>query len=384
MKRIRVRLEERSYDILIGRALLQKIGSILKRVSTGRKVCVISNERVAKKLGFLKKIEKSLRASGFSVVYHELPYGDERDKSFEVLAGIWKKMTAAGLDRNSIVIALGGGVVGDIAGFAASTFMRGIRLVQIPTTLLAQVDSAIGGKTGIDFQGIKNMVGTFYQPSLVLSDLELLSSLSVSDFENSFSEIVKYGVIRDPKLFKLLERDGDLFLSNVQKGKCMASDYAFLETVVYRSALIKAKVVERDEKETKGERIILNYGHTFAHVLESASHYRISHGEAVGLGMILAGSLALKLKLVSETFCKKQFHLISRICPANSLKAHEKHLRLSWEKFKHLFLRDKKSIAGKVRFILPASIGKVKVIYLENKHWELVRKSFAELGLSFN
>ena len=199
MKTIRLKLEERSYSILIGRNLISSLGRLLKPLKLGSKILVVSNRRVASL--FLARVRISLARGGYEVVApHLLPYGDERDKSEKVLSGIWNHMVKTRLDRTSTVVALGGGVVGDVAGFAASTYMRGISLVQVPTTLLAQVDSAIGGKTAIDLPAAKNIVGTFYQPRLVITDLETLKTMGLTrsglrELRNSFAEIIKYGAI---------------------------------------------------------------------------------------------------------------------------------------------------------------------------------------------
>ena len=282
-----------------------------------------------------------------------LKHGNERDKSAPELTKLWIAMAKAGLDRTSAVVALGGGVVGDAAGFAAATYMRGISLIQVPTTLLAQVDSSIGGKTAIDLPEGKNLVGAFYQPRLVISDINTLKTLPFKEFRNSFAEVVKYGVIRDAGLFNLLEAKTNWFFLSLKRGIFNAPQRAFLEAVVSRSAAVKAKVIERDEFERKGERMILNYGHTFGHALEANSRYRMPHGEAVAIGMTLAARLASKLKLFKKKDELRQAMLLRSA--GLPIKARfQAHRILTFMK------RDKKARAGRIRLILPKAIGRVE------------------------
>lgn len=381
MKKVKVHLKESSYEVLIGRNLLKRTGLFLRRLRVGSRVMVVANRDIVAQTPFLKIVRKSLLDSGFRYSFHELKHGTERDKSEAGLSELWKSMTRAELDRKSTLIALGGGVTGDLAAFAASTYMRGINLVQIPTTLLAQVDSAIGGKTAIDLAGAKNVVGTFYQPRLVISDIDTLGRLPLSVFKGSFSEVVKYGVIRDPVLFKMLEEYGKIFLTHVKKKTLSHLDFQFLEQVVYRCVKIKASVVQHDEKEKTGERMILNYGHTFAHVLEAASGYKMTHGEAVGLGMMLAACFARDAGLTGEEFVKRQSALIRDLCPSASLGPHVRRYRLTWEKMRPLFAHDKKAFQGKVRFVLPMKIGQVKIVSVRKSDWPLIRTVFRMLGL---
>ncbi len=381
MKKINVSLGKRSYPILIGRGLASEIGKYLKRLRAGKKVFIVTHQQVAVKSGLLRQVHKSLHRAGFETSNYILPYGSEHDKSEQGLELLWKAMLHQDLDRSSTALALGGGVVGDVAGFAASTYMRGINLVHMPTTLLAQVDSAIGGKTAIDLTGGKNIVGTFYQPKLVVSDLNALKSLPPAAFRDSFAEVIKYGIIRDPKLFSLLENKGLLLLTHAKEGALTTEDFSLLENIVFRCAKIKASIVIKDEFETKGLRVILNYGHTFAHALEGVSGYRISHGEAVGLGMVLAGILAQKLKLVDTDFVARQQKLIQEMGLSTSLKPYAKRFRLSWLKVRSFFRHDKKTVGGIVRFVLPTRLGQVKVVGIEGEKWYHVRDSFLALGV---
>ena len=353
MKKITVHLGSRSYAILIGRNLIPSLGRFLKPLRLGSKILIVSNQKIARL--FLKPVSVSLKHAGFQVSTYLLPYGSERDKSAKELFGLWNRMAEVALDRTSSVLALGGGVIGDTAGFAASTYMRGISLIQVPTTLLAQVDSAIGGKTAIDLPLAKNMAGTFHQPRIVICDVSVLKTLALKEFQNSFAEVLKYGVIRDSKLFELLEKKVDSFFSSLKKKTFWPRQYEFLETVVWRSALVKAKVVERDERETKGERMILNYGHTFGHALEAASKFQMPHGEAIGIGMVLAARLAAKRGIFTRQSELRQMNLIRRIgLPIRS--------RFSASQILPLMKRDKKASAGKLKLVLPLRIGKVEVM----------------------
>ncbi|MBI3999955.1 MAG: 3-dehydroquinate synthase [Candidatus Omnitrophica bacterium] len=369
MKKITVHLGNRSYPILIGKGLLAKVGSLLKPLKLGSKILIVSNDRVADRFLGDRKFTKSLRGSGFEVFQHNLKYGYEPDKFAGELNKLWEHMSRIPLDRTSTVLALGGGVVGDVAGFATSTYMRGISLVQIPTTLLAQVDSAIGGKTAINLKSGKNIVGSFYQPRVVISDVYALKTLVNSDygqleFRNSFAEVIKYGVIQDSKLFDLLEEKGRWFIKAVEQKSLGFKELKFLEEVVWRSAVVKAKVVEQDERETKGRRMILNYGHTFAHALEGVSKFKIPHGEAVACGMILAGELALRMGIFSIQAQARQISLINRL----SYPARYSFLS---SKVLSFMKRDKKVHDGKLRFVLPIRIGEVRIF--ENVSENLVQ-----------
>ena len=349
MKKIRVNLGERSYTILIGKNILSSLGRFLKAFDFGKKVIVVSRKPITSH--FYGTVRNSLARAGFGVSLYKVPYSDDRNKALPVLSELWGEMINRNLDRDGGIVALGGGTIGDLTGFAASTYKRGVPLVQVPTTLLAQVDSSIGGKTAINLPLAKNIVGTFYQPRMVVSDVETLATLSVKEFRHSFAEVIKYGVIKDPELFALLERKGAWFIKAKTFRKPQLS---FLETIIWRSARIKADVVERDEYETKDERIILNYGHTFAHALEAASKFRIQHGEAVARGMILAGDLACRMGIFSEKDQQRQINLIHTISVP-------KKYRFTSEQLLPFMRRDKKVRNGKLRFVLPVKIGRVKV-----------------------
>lgn len=361
MKKITLNHSKGRYDILIGCGLIKMLPELLKPLALGTKILVVTDRPVSKL--YLKPVLKTFRNSGHDVTAFVLPYGDERNKSQRILEAIWKKMAEAGLERGSAIVALGGGVVGDVAAFAASTYMRGISLVQIPTTLLAQVDSAIGGKTAIDLESVKNVVGTFYQPRIVISDVDILKTLPQRELKNAFSEIVKYGVIRDPEIFKILERNLDWFFASFGQKKKRTEIFGFLEDLVWRCARIKAAVVSRDEFETRGERMILNYGHTFGHAFEGASGNRMTHGESVALGMVLAGELAVRLKIFSREDQNRQVALLKHI----GLPVCYDRKKFSAAALVSYMKRDKKVKAGQFRLVLPRAIGRVEVTHVPEK-----------------
>lgn len=380
MKKITVRLGERSYSILIGQNLLSSIGSLLKPLKLGSKLLIVSNKKIVEhdiKSEF-EKLKASLKRAGYEVVAPYLfRHSDERAKSQGTLFDLWKHMARHRLERSSTVLAFGGGVVGDVSGLAASTYMRGVSVVQVPTTLLAQVDAGIGGKTGIDLPSVKNIVGTFYQPRMVVADVETLRKLTIfraREIRNGFAEIIKYGMIQDVKLFELLERAIERFFSSVKKKSFGTEQFSFLEAVVWRSAKVKAKIVEEDERETKGVRLVLNYGHTFAHAFEAASNYELPHGEAVGLGMALAARLARRRGMIGAGVEKRQNDLID----SAGLPTRLDGLHLSPGRVIRHMLLDKKKKDGKLRFVLPLAVGRVKVV--EGVSLSEVKKVLSDLG----
>jgi 3-dehydroquinate synthase len=257
-------------------------------------------------------------------------------------------MLDEGADRQSVVIAVGGGVVGDLAGFVAATFARGLAFFQVPTTLLAQVDSSVGGKTGINLPGAKNMVGAFWQPAGVLIDVQTLATLPDREFRAGLAEVVKYGVILDSEFFAYLEQHAD---------EINRRDQTALMHIVARSCRLKADVVEADERETTGLRSVLNYGHTFCHALEAATGYEtLLHGEAVAIGMHCAARLAERLGRVDETFVARQHALLT----AFGLPVAVPDVEAS--ELVRFMRRDKKAVAGHLRFVLPTRIGHVELV----------------------
>ncbi|MBN2453087.1 MAG: 3-dehydroquinate synthase [Candidatus Omnitrophica bacterium] len=346
MKKIKVFLGKRSYDILIGKGLIGRCGPLLKNLGLGHDALIITNKRLSGLYG--KRLSTTLRKSGFSPRF-ELVRDSEKAKSFAALEKLLSRISRYDINKKPFIIALGGGVVGDLAGFAASIYKRGIPYVQLPTTLLAQVDSSIGGKTAVDLPVAKNMAGSFYQPRIVISDTETLKTLSPRQIRNGLAEVVKYGVIKDPGLFSFIE-------SNYRR--IINCDMEAMEHIIYRSARIKADVASKDEFDRKGIRAILNYGHTIGHAIETAAEYsgRYNHGEAVALGMLIAGRIAVRLRILKKAAALKIEGLIRKIGLPVSVKAVEP------SKIYDSHLHDKKFVRGRNRFVLASDIGSVKIV----------------------
>ena len=362
MKTIRVQSERGNYSILVGKGLLGRVGKFIKPHKPG-KVMIVTQKPVAK--FHLKSVMSSLRSHKIPFHIHTLLNG-EGAKSQKELFRLYRQLLKNGFERTDLLIGLGGGVVGDLTGFAAATYLRGVPYVNIATTLLAQVDSAIGGKTAINLIEGKNLVGTFNPPKLVISDAKTLTTLSPREFRASLGEVVKYGVISDERLFRFLEKQWDAIL----KRKPSA-----LERIVTDSARIKAGVVSRDEHETRGERMILNFGHTFGHAFEKVLKFRKwRHGEAVATGMVAACRLAVQLKLFSIADENRVWNLLRKFrlpVTLSGLYLRSEVLLLAMES-------DKKKKGGKVRFVLPRKIG--KVIIRGDIPRARVRKSLKEIG----
>ncbi len=301
MKTVRVDLGKRSYDILIQSGLLAQVGQQLERLAASSRLFLVSNPVVYSLFG--EKLLEQLRGQGFHVTEILLPDG-ERSKTLDTVERAYTDLSSHGADRQSAVMALGGGVTGDIAGFVAATYMRGIPYLQIPTTLLAQVDSSVGGKTGVNHRAGKNMIGAFYQPTLVCIDPETLLTLPEREFRSGLFEVIKYGLIFDAEFFAFLE----LELENIQRRVPEV-----LEKVVARCCEIKSEITARDEKELDLRRI-LNLGHTFGHGLEAASEFQgFTHGEAVAYGMMAASHLSQHLGLLDAGSCHRIIEAILRI-----------------------------------------------------------------------
>jgi len=323
--------------------MLDETGASIPRAS---KTAIVSDSTVGPL--YASRVENSLKKAGFETAVITIPAGEDY-KNRETLESVYDGMFAARLDRSSMVVALGGGVVGDVAGFAAATFMRGIRCVQVPTTLLADVDSSVGGKTGINHPRGKNMIGAFHQPSAVLIDPATLRTLPPREISAGMAEVIKYGVIRDAGLFEYLEESWE---------SVGALEPEAVSGVIARCCRIKADVVAKDERES-GLRAILNYGHTFAHALESHTGYsRYRHGEAVAVGMDFAARLAIRMKLVDESFVERQANLLARFgLPTRHDPASGGEL--DTVKILELLHSDKKAAGGRLRFVLPKSLGSV-------------------------
>lgn len=345
MKKIKVNLGKRSYQILIGAGVLSNLKNALKELKLGKVAVVVTNPTINRLYGSLLK--DALKNSGLEVNFVEVPDSEESKSANECISLIEK---FANLDKGKgiFVIAFGGGVVGDLAGFAASVYRRGIPYIQLPTTLLAQVDSSIGGKVAIDLPCGKNLIGSFYQPRLVLSDLCFLSSLSQTHIRSALAEIIKYAVISDNAFFQFLENNLEGILKLSQEK---------LQYIAQVCSQIKAEIIEQDETDTKGKRIILNFGHTTGHALEAASAYSSDypHGHAVALGMLVACEIAKQLKIVSTEVAER----IEKLIKKTELPTKISGLKL--EDILKAQAHDKKFSGGKNRFVLPCSIGKVVV-----------------------
>jgi len=345
-RRLRVELSERSYDILIGQDLCRDFENLFASVlNESQHALIIADQNVAP-LG--KIIREQLDRAGRRTSQIDIPSG-EKSKSLECLQSVWQQMLDERTDRGSAIIAIGGGVVGDLAGFAAATFARGLPLVQVPTTLLSQVDSSVGGKTGINLPEAKNIVGAFWQPRLVVIDTQTLASLAYREFVSGLAEVVKYGVILLPELFEFLEQNATAILRR---------DPLVIAYIVEQSCRAKAQVVQQDERETSGLRAILNYGHTFAHAIEATAGYgRWLHGEAVSIGMNSAAHLAQILGRIDSQWVARQANLLRQLDLPVALTQLDSELL--WQAMQH----DKKVVHSKLRFVLPrGSLGKVELV----------------------
>ena len=343
---VRVGLAERSYDIQIGSDNLSSIGSLVAGLDDVSHAILITDSNVRELYGETTK--KSLANADLQVDIITVPAG-EASKSTAVTEELWKQLLSLGADRKTVIVALGGGVVGDLAGFVAASYGRGIRFVQIPTTLLATVDSSVGGKVGINLPGAKNMVGAFWQPQAVQIDVNVLQSLPARDYHAGLAEVVKYGVIQDEDFFNRLENNVGLILDR---------DPEFMRDVIARCCELKAHVVENDERETTGLRAILNYGHTFCHAIEACTGYgTYMHGEAVSIGMLCASRLAESLGRITENDTARQRELLLQLnLPIDLPQDIER------EPLVDAMKRDKKTEHGKIRFILPTRIGHVELV----------------------
>jgi 3-dehydroquinate synthase len=333
-----VALAERTYPIHIGAGLLDQTALLLAHLKHKR-VAIVSNTTVAPL--YLERVAQPLREAGVDVVEIILPDG-EQYKNSEILNTIYDALIQARCERTTTLIALGGGVIGDLTGYAAATYLRGVPFIQIPTTLLSQVDSSVGGKTGINHPQGKNMIGAFYQPQLVLIDTETLKTLPQRELSAGIAEVIKYGLIRDADFFDWLE---------INMEKLMALDEATVSEAVYRSCQNKAEVVAADEREA-GERALLNLGHTFGHAIENAMGYGVwLHGEAVAAGTLMAADLSLRmgwLKLEDVQRIKAIFH-------AAELK--QQPPALGVDQYLDLMGLDKKVQDGQIRLVLQQAIG---------------------------
>ena len=348
---VTVDLDGSGYKILIGSGFLDDIGKIIKNHFLGRQVIIISDKNVAEL--YLEKTAEILKASSIQTSSIVVPAG-EQAKSFSTFQFVAEKILQQGVERNSIVLAFGGGVIGDLAGFVASVILRGIRVIQIPTTLLAQVDSSVGGKTGINVSSGKNLVGTFYQPSMVLADTNTLKTLSQREFRAGYAELVKYGLINNAEFFSWLEKNHQEIFS------CQT------ETIqaISQACQAKRRFVQDDQFE-KGKRALLNLGHTFAHALEGAVSYdtkRLIHGEAVAIGMILAFGFSVQMNLAPiEDYNRVLNHLKNVGLPVSI--AEIEGAKVSVDILMDYMARDKKVSNNTLTFILTRGIGQAFIAH---------------------
>ncbi|AFY66581.1 3-dehydroquinate synthase [Geitlerinema sp. PCC 7407] len=350
---ITVPLPQRAYNIVIAPGGLDYLGAWMTGeaeaaapLKLGKKVLLVSNPVVFGHYG--QRAIASLEQAGFEVAHHLVPDG-EQHKTLETLQTIYDAALAHRLERSSCLVALGGGVIGDMTGFAAATWMRGLAVVQVPTTLLAMVDASIGGKTGVNHPQGKNLIGAFHQPSLVLIDPQVLRSLPVREFRAAMAEVIKYGVIWDQGLFEALEA-----CDRLDAIEHLSDD--LLQMILTHSAQAKADVVAQDEREGN-LRAILNYGHTVGHAVESLTGYtQVNHGEAVAIGMVAAGEVAVRLGWWSQDACDRQQRLIEKAGLPTRLPA-----ELDLDAVLESLTADKKVKAGKVRFALPQGLGKAEI-----------------------
>lgn len=341
MRTFRVELGRNSHPVHVGSGILDRAGELARDsgLKPGR-AALITDSNVAKIYG--ARVAASLTAAGFDAITVEVPAG-ETSKSLEMLAALYDRMTEAELDRQSVVFALGGGVIGDLAAFAAATYLRGIAVVQIPTTVVAQVDSALGGKSGVNHRRAKNLIGAFYQPRMILADVESLKTLPEREFREGLAEVIKYGAIMDARMVTDLERDLDLILQR---------DRDVLERTVERSLRHKAYVVENDERES-GLRKILNFGHTIGHAIEASSGYGSHlHGEAVAIGMVSACGISQKVAQLAEQDTRRIVELIRRAGLPVAMDS-----RWRSDDFIQALRLDKKRLEQQVEFIVIDRIG---------------------------
>ena len=353
MRKVKVSLGPRSYTVYIAKNALNSLKHVLNKHPINTPIFVITNKQIASLHG--ASLKKAIGSQRKKVLFYEVP-NSEKAKSFSVYIKTVKNLARFARKTKPLVIAFGGGVVGDLAGFVASAYRRGVPYIQVPTTLLSQVDSAIGGKVAIDIKEAKNIVGDFYQPKAVICDLNLLKSLPKNTIKEGLSEIIKYGVIKDKALFEFLEK-------NLKK--VLSLHGPSIEYVISRCCQIKASVVSKDEFDAKDVRAILNFGHTIGHAIEAASSYKsTSHGKAVALGMIMASIIARELGVLKEGDYKRIHNLVKKISST-------KKIRLNSKKIFNALSYDKKFTRGVNKFILPIRIGCVKIV--ENISKKLIR-----------
>jgi 3-dehydroquinate synthase len=338
---VRVELAERSYDIVVTSGALRDMGAFARQRTQGTRAFVVTDENVAP---HAESVTQSLRQAQFECATAALPSGEAR-KALPVAGSLYDQLLRHGADRKTLVVAVGGGVIGDLAGFVAATYARGLPLLMVPTTLLAMVDSSVGGKVAVNHPQVKNLIGTFHQPIGVWIDVDTLRTLPEREFRSGLAEVVKYGIILDPELFAYLEAHAPAILERQP---------AVIQHIVTRCCRLKADVVEKDERDETGERAILNYGHTFAHAFETVAGYGAwLHGEAVGAGMMCACRLAQRRGLVGADLTERQRNLLERFGLPTAPE------RWPVEQLLQAMRSDKKALAGRLRLVLPVRLGAV-------------------------
>ncbi len=349
MRSIQVGLEGRGYQVHVGHGILERLGVQCRDLDLGRQVAVVTDRTVAPH--YLERVQASLQAAGYRT-FPAVIFGGDPAKNLQTAEQVFARLIEAGMDRQDWVLALGGGVVGDLAGFVAATFLRGIAWVQVPTTVVAQVDASIGGKTAVNHALGKNLIGAFHQPRLVCIDTEVLRTLPRPERVAGLAEVVKHALIRDEELFAFLE-------ARLEEVVELQLEPDLLDWLIGRNVEIKARVVEADEREG-GLRAILNYGHTIGHALEAATGYtRYRHGEGVILGMIGAGQIARQRGFWSEDEQRRQDALLERLGIPGGAR------EVPAEQILERARADKKRAAGQFRFVLLRGVGQAEVLEVE-------------------
>jgi 3-dehydroquinate synthase len=360
MKILKLKLKDRSYNIITGRNIMTGLASYIAELNIGKDAYIITNSTVNRNYG--KLLSKALKKHKFNVRF-KLVKDTEASKSIETASLIIKDIANFDKQKRIFIIAFGGGVIGDLAGFIASIYKRGIPYVHVPTTLLAQVDSSIGGKTAVDLREGKNLLGAFYQPRLVFSDTALLKTLSVRQIRSGLAEVIKYGIIKDPRLFGYLEKNIKAMLARKQSA---------LEFIVERCSHIKALIVQEDEREEKKIRTILNFGHTIGHAIEAAGNYAgYNHGEAIALGMMAASRISQKINLINSATLQRIENLIGETGLPTSIK------NVSFGNIIKSHYRDKKFIGSRNRFVLIKGIGKTVIV--DNIPLNIIKEALKKL-----
>ncbi len=352
MKSIKVKLKQNSYEIIFDSFSSDSFDEKLSQLVENREILTVSEKSIQK----LYPLAVYRYGKFFALA------GGEDHKTMAEIERLSEFAAAEKFDRKSLFVAIGGGIVGDMTGFASAIFMRGVDFVQVPTTLLAMVDSSVGGKTGVNIGGMKNLVGAFKQPKMVLIDVKFLKTLPEREIKNGLAEVIKYAFALDKEFFKLLSENID---------KINARDWDFFKTLIHRCCEIKADIVEKDEKETLDCRALLNYGHTFGHALEKLSDYEISHGEGVSIGMNIAGKVAELSGMWSLEDYQCQLKMIKDLNLRYAIPE-----KIKTEDILEVMTHDKKAVSGQINFVLPQGIGTSKLV--SDVDLNIIRKALEE------